>query len=303
MGSAWDTGGGVSVPDVRIVTDSTAYLPQGWISEHGIELVSLSVNEDGRRPERELDMDWAAFYSRMRDSRVLPKSSQPVPEELIDVFEAAATRGAQVCAVFLSSGLSGTLSGAGTARADVLSRHPDAVIELVDSQTTSAPLAYIVRKAAVRAAEGGDAAQCAETARRAALCARWLVMPAGLENLRKGGRIGGAAALVGSALQILPILTVENGSVELLKRVRTRRRQLEEAVAFFRDETASAGSDSVAVLQIEESAERDEVVRRVTEVCGRQPDLLDVGPVVGLHVGPAVGIAYLTERPIHEVAA
>jgi DegV family protein with EDD domain len=289
------------VPDVCIVTDSTAYLPSEWLSRYGIEVVSLWVNEEGRESERELDMDATAFYARMRKARTLPKSSQPVPGEFVDAFEGAVRSGRQVCGVFLSSGLSGTLAGAETARADVLTRHPDAVIELVDSQTGSAPLAYLVRKAAERAGEGADAARCAEAARQAALRSRWLIMPDALENLRKGGRIGGASALVGSALQILPILTVEEGKVELLKRVRTRRRQLDEAVAYFAEETERAGLDSVAVLQIEDSAERDELARRVTQVCGRQPDLFDVGPVIGLHVGPGVGIAYLTEKPIHEV--
>jgi DegV family protein with EDD domain len=287
------------VPDVRIVTDSTAYLPDEWVSRYGVAVVSLSVNEDGRPSERELDMDAAAFYARMRDARTLPKSSQPVPGEFAAAFEDAVAAGSQVCGVFLSSGLSGTFEGARTACADVLTRYPDAVIEVVDSQTGSAPLAYIVRKVAERAAEGADAAQCAQAARAAALCARWLIMPDALENLRKGGRIGGASALVGSALQILPIITVEKGKVELLRRVRTRRRQLDEALEYFRGEIGRAGLDCVAVLQIEESEERDELARRVAEVCGRQPDLFDVGPVIGLHVGPGVGIAYLTEKPIH----
>ena len=291
------------MPDVCVVTDSTAYLPPEWLARYGVAVVSLSVNEEGRGSERELDMDPAAFYSRMRGARTLPKSSQPTPGEFVQAFEGAVRSGRQVCGVFLSSGLSGTLAGAETARAEVLGRYPDAVIELVDSQTGSAPLAYIVRKAAERAAEGADAARCAQAAREAALCARWLIMPDALENLRKGGRIGGASALLGSALQILPILTVEEGKVELLKRVRTRRRQLDEAVEYFREEIDRAGLDCVAVLQIEESGERDELVRRVVQVCGRQPDLFDVGPVIGLHVGPGVGIAYLTEQPIHGVTA
>jgi DegV family protein with EDD domain len=291
------------VPDVCIVTDSTAYLPPEWLSRYGVAVVSLSVNEEGRESERELDMDVAAFFARMRSARALPKSSQPTPAEFVDAFEGAVRAGRQVCGVFLSSGLSGTLAGAETARTDVLTRYPGAVIELVDSQTGSAPLAYIVRKAAECGAEGADAAQCARVAREAALRARWLIMPDALENLRKGGRIGGASALVGSALQILPILTVEQGKVEVLKRVRTRHRQLDEAVDYFREETGRAGLDSVAVLQIEESAERDALARRVSEIAGRQPDLFDVGPVIGLHVGPGVGIAYLTEQPIHGVTA
>ncbi len=291
------------MPSVRIITDSTAYVPPAWREEYGIRVVSLGITERGRDPERELDMDWSPFFGRIRAAEELPKTSQPAPAEFVDAFTRAVEAGEEVCGVFLSSGMSGTFAGAQSARDLVLADHPDAVIELVDSQTTSAPLAYLARRAAVEAAEGGGAVACAAVARRAALCARWLVMPVNLENLRKGGRIGGAAALVGSALQILPIITVEKGVVELLKRVRTRRKQLEEAVRFFADETARRGVVEVAVLQIEEAEERDQLVAAVRDTAGVEPDLLDVGPVVGLHVGPAVGITYLTREPIHEAPA
>ncbi len=294
---------GRHVPGVRIVTDSTAYVPDAWRERYGIEVVSLGITEGDLHAQREVDMDWAAFYERMRASSELPKSSQPPPADFLEVFERAAASGEAVCGVFISSGMSGTFSGAESARETVLAAHPDAVIELVDSKTTSAALAYLVRRAADKALEGADAAACAQAAREGVRCARWLVMPDSLDNLYKGGRLSGAAALVGSALQILPIITVDEGIVVALKRIRTRRRQIDEAVAFFAGEIARHGLAELAVLQIEEASERDALAARVAEIAGKEPDLFDVGPVVGLHVGPGIGIAYLTREPIEGAAS
>ena len=282
---------------VRIVTDSVSYLPTDVVERYGIRMASLTVVEEGRS-EREMDMDWSAFYERLAKMPSLPTSSQPAPAEFVEIFTQAVDAGEQVCGVFLSTGLSGTFGSAETARTIVLADRPDAIIEIVDSRFLAMMLGFIVIAAAETAEAGGDAAACAETARDMTHRGRWLVMPTGLENLRKGGRIGGASAMVGSALQILPLLTVQKGKVELLKRVRTRRKLLAAAVAFFAEETSRLGLVECCVQHIELPVEAEDVADMVAEVVGYRPRIYPVGPVVGLHVGSATGIAYVTREPI-----
>ena len=282
---------------VRIVTDSVAYLPRDVVERRGIRVASLSVVEDGRS-EREMDMDWPAFYRRLDRMPALPTSSQPPPAEFVEIFAAAVEAGEEVCGVFLSTGMSGTFASATTARELVVADHPDAVIELVDSRFLAMMLGFIVLAAAETAEAGGDAGACAAAARDMTHRGRWLVMPTGLENLRKGGRMGGASAMVGSALQILPLLTVRKGRVELLRRVRTRRRLLAEAVAFFAEETERLGLVECCVQHIELPGEAEDLADMVEKVVGYRPRIYPVGPVVGLHVGPGTGIAYVTREPI-----
>ena len=282
---------------VRIVTDSTCYLPDEAVRRYGISLVSLSVTEDGMT-QRELDMDWPAFYDRLDKRPTLPTTSQPPPSEIVAAFEGAVVAGEQVCGVFLSSWMSGTFEGAMSARADVLERHPEAVIEVVDALTTGMVLGFVVERAALAAEGGADASACAQAASRWAACGRWLIAPLALENLRKGGRIGGAAAVIGSALKIMPLITVESGRVELLRRVRTRARLLDEMIALFADETSRLGLSDVCVQQIEAPDEAAVVAERIAAVTCTRPAIMAVGPVVGLHVGPATGLAYLTLEPI-----
>jgi DegV family protein with EDD domain len=286
------------VSGVRIVTDSTAYLPPRWAPDLGVDVVSLSVTEPDGTTAREVDLDWSRFYARMDASPVLPTSSQPPPGEFEEVFEAAAARGEDVVGVFISSRLSGTCSGARTAAEMVVARHPGMRIETVDSRTLAMALALIVRKAALEARRGATADEVAAVAREAARRARWLVLPTGLDNLRKGGRIGGAAALLGTALRITPIITIQDGAVELLAKVRTRHKALTEAIELFSEETGRLGLDEVAVQHIEEPEEARTVVDMLAECCSVRPEIYPVGPVVGVHVGPGVGIAYLTARPI-----
>lgn len=283
---------------VRVVTDSTAYLPAAWVDELGIEVVSLTVTESDGRSEREIDMDWPAFYARMDASRKLPTSSQPAPAEFVEVFTRAAQAGEALVGIFISSKLSGTIEGARAAAGMVRETYPEAVFEFVDSRTLAMALAFVVRKAAEAARDGGSASEVAAIAREASRRARWIVLLTGLDHLRKGGRIGGAAALVGSALQINPIITVVDGSVEVLKKVRTRRRALAEAVELFCEETARLGLDEIAIQEIKEPGEAADVITMLAGCCDARPEVYPVGPVIGLHVGPGIGIAYLTERPI-----
>jgi hypothetical protein len=140
-----------------------------------------------------------------------------------------------------------------------------------------------------------------EAARRVVARSRFLFVPATLEYLRKGGRIGGASALLGSVLQIRPILTVIDGKTEVLRRVRTSERARREIVAQFAADVEEKGLAEVAVHHIEAPELAEEVASAVEEVAGRRVDRVPIGPVIGLHVGPGtVGLVYVSEQEMHK---
>ena len=234
---------------VSVVTDSVAPIPADLLAEYGIEVVSLYIN-DGEVNERELDMDVAAFYGRLADMDTLPTSSQPSIEEILSAFRRMLTRGSDVVGVFISEKMSGTLQSGRLAAEMVRDEFPSARIELVDSGSNSLEEGFGASAAAKAALAGETAERCVAAARETLSRTRYLFTPHTLEYLRRGGRIGGASALIGGLLQIKPILTVENGAVETFSKVRTQSRALAEITAKFAADIAAYGLAQVIVHYI-----------------------------------------------------
>jgi DegV family protein with EDD domain len=281
---------------VSVVTDSVASIPADIIAATGLDVVSLYIN-DGETNQRELDMDVADFYDRLADMRSLPTSSQPSVDELLSAFRRAIEAGNDVVGVFISEKMSGTLQTARLA-ADLTHRDfPEAQIELIDSGSNSMEEGFGAI-AAARAALAGEAIErCASVARTTLARTRYLFTPHTLEYLRRGGRIAGASALIGGLLQIKPILTVEGGQVETFAKVRTQSRALAEITRQFADDVAAFGLAQVIVHYIVDRELAETYAREQIEpLAGRPVRVIPVSPVIGLHVGPAVGIVYETER-------
>lgn len=289
---------------VRIITDSTSYLPADEVQRYGITVVSLNVTFADGTTMRELDMDDAWFYQRLNETREVPTSSQPSVAELAQAFRTAIDAGDQVVGVFISSDMSGTYETAIMARTMVAEEHPDAVIEIVDSRSNSMQLGMAALQAARAAEAGEDAKGAAAAARDATTHTRFLFVPHDLEYLKRGGRIGGASALLGALLQVRPILTVENGIVDVFGRVRTKRRAMTTIADAFAAEVKRAGLEEVAVHHIDDEPEGREFAALLEDVAGTNVRLVPIGPVVGLHVGPGtVGLVYRTREPVLPLGA
>ncbi|MDT8434924.1 MAG: DegV family protein [Anaerosomatales bacterium] len=284
---------------VRIVTDSTSYLPPANRERYGIAVVTLSVNFGSESyPEEGLDSGW--FYRRMATEAEVPTSSQPSIADLAGAFEAIVAAGDEACGVFISSEMSGTFSTAELARNLVLETRPDARIELVDSRSNCMQLGLAALEAA-RAADGGASlAEVAEAARATTRRTRFLFVPHTLDYLRKGGRIGGASALLGSLLQIRPILTVADGKTDVFGKVRTKKRALAEITkAVVEDGRRAGGLAEVIVHHIDDEPEGRELVDLLVEATGHEVPLHPIGAVIGLHVGPGtVGVVYRTNQDL-----
>jgi DegV family protein with EDD domain len=268
---------------VAVVTDSTTYLPPRLVERWGIEQVSLYVGWAGdHRPEHEYDLD--QFYARLRESDDLPSTSQPSVGDFLAVYEPLAEAGRDIVSIHIASGLSGTYESALEAARVIADKGLRGQVEVVDGQTGAGPLGCLVLAAAEAAAAGHSQREVADTvARTRDGLAMWFCLDT-LEYLRKGGRIGGAQALVGSALRIKPILTF-GSEIAPVGKVRTKKRAMERMVAYL-GELHERGASGWIVQHAQLPADAATLVAAGEETFGSEPIFCtQVGAVLGAHLG------------------
>ncbi len=270
---------------VAIVSDTCHYLPAELVAEHGIHQVSLYVHWKGETQRESEIADYDAYYRRLGSTEELPTTSQPSIGDFLSVYEPILDAGDDIVSIHLAGGMSGTVRSAEQAR-EQLGNSAERV-HVIDSASACGGQGLVVLAAAAAAREGADAAAVADRARRAREGLKmWFAIDT-LEYLRKGGRIGGAQAWLGSALKIKPILTVES-EITPIERVRTSRRAFERMVDLLRSR-AQDGADAWMVQHIQAPAEAAELARRGTEIFGHEPLVVSqIGPVIGTHVGPGL---------------
>ncbi len=272
---------------VAVVTDSTHYLPPELVAARGLHEVSLYVKL-GDTLQRESDMtDLAGFWERMRSGSDLPTTSQPSVGDFIACYEPLLEDGRDIVSIHLSAGISGTYDSALQARAQLAERGFDERIVVLDSRTVCGGTGMQLLAATARAQAGAGLHEVADHARAARASLRiWFALDT-LEYLRRGGRIGGAQAWLGSALKIKPILSLES-QIEPVERVRTRGRAFERMVQYMR-ELHDAGADAWCIQHIEAAGDAQRLAERGREIFGCEPLFLSaVGPVIGAHAGPGM---------------
>lgn len=283
--------GGVPM-SIKVVTDSTSYIPEELLKKYDISVISLNVIINDKSV-RELDLSNAYFYQEMAQCKDLPTSSQPIPEEMMSVFEKHISQGHSVLGLFLSSEMSGTFSSAHMIKDILLERYPDAEITLIDSRSNCMQMGYAAIEAAKAAAAGKDMAQVIEVADFVIANSRFVFTPDTLDYLKKGGRIGGASALLGNLLQIKPILTVTDGKTAILTKVRTKKKAVSTIVDTLFADYQPEEIGGVIVHHINCESEGRALALALEEKLSMPVMLQSIGPVIGLHVGPgSIGIAY-----------
>ena len=271
---------------VAIVTDSCHYLPPELAQEQGIHQVNLYVHwPEGAQRESEIS-DYDAYYRRLGADDVLPTTSQPSIGDFLAVYEPLLESFDEIVSVHLAGGMSGTVRAAEQARDQLGDRA--GLVHVVDSATACGGEGLVVLAAVAAARGGADGATVAEHAREARSSLKMWFSIDTLEYLRRGGRIAGAQAWLGSALRIKPILTVES-EITPVERVRTSRRAFERMVDLLKDR-ADAGADAWMVQHIQAPREAEELAARGTELFGGVPPrvISEIGPVIGTHVGPGL---------------
>lgn len=272
---------------VHIVTDSSCDLPQDVVDAHGITVVPLSIRfGDVELTDRE-ELSAADFYARMDSFDGLPETAAPSPGAFETAFRARADADAVVC-VNLSSSLSATMASAQNAARAV---EGDLDVRVVDSKSITAGLGTLVIMAAEAAAAGASADEVVAVVEQNRTRGRIYGGLDTLENLRKGGRIGGAQAMLGTLLSIKPVIDISTGVVEEAGKVRTRKKQM----LFLRDRMTESGAIERLVVCDGGAPDAEEFADVIAEVVPRDSfTRATIGPVIGAHGGPRmVGLAWL----------
>ncbi len=285
---------------VAVVTDSTPYLPQSLIDRWQIHQVSLYVGWGGDlQPEHEYrDLD--AFYARLRESQQLPTTSQPSVGDFLDCYRPLLSSGRDVVSIHIAGGLSGTCESAREAARILAEQQQPGRVQVLDSQTGAGGLGCLVLLAAGAAEQGATLDAVAGSVHRArASLDIWFCLDM-LEYLRRGGRIGAAQALVGTALKIKPILTFGT-EIAPVGRVRTHRRALERMLAYLH-ELRDRGASEWIVQHAQAPADAEQLVAEGTALFGFAPLFCtEVGPVLGAHLGSGMLVGGMTTPPLEDL--
>ena len=267
---------------VAIVTDSTADLPQQLARQRGIRVVPLTLNFEGRSLLDGVDIRPSEFYRKLPNATTHPTTSQPSPGQFAEVYTELLAEHSEVVSIHISEKLSGTYASAVQA-----SEMTDpARVRVIDSQLASMSLGLLTLAASQMAAQGETAEAIVQRASAMRDRVQTFFSVATLEFLRRGGRIGRASALLGSVLQVKPVLCIRDGLVTPLERVRTFDRALNRIVELSREVDSGKG---LCVIVGHGDAEADaERVARELEPVAETLMIQPLGPVVGAHAGPGV---------------
>jgi DegV family protein with EDD domain len=274
--------------DIAIVTDSTCDIPPELLSTYGIATVPLYVLWGDDQLRDGVDIDQETFFSRLPDDPIHPKTSQPTPGDFVRVIEKQEAR--EVLIITLSKALSGTHESACQAREEV-----DVPVRVVDSCSLSMGLGWQVLAAARAREEGGDIEAMIAAADGVREKTSVFLTLDTLEYLHRGGRIGTVAKFLGSVVQLKPLLSVDHdeGVLEPVERIRTRRRALQRVVEATFSRVDPNQPTHAAVLHGAAPEDARALLHEVLKRCERVETVVSaITPVLGVHGGPGtVGIA------------
>jgi DegV family protein with EDD domain len=273
-----------------VFTDSTANIPSMLIAQHDIHVVPLSlvwgkdIYRDG------IDITSADLYARLKTAKEMPSTSQVSPEEFERAFAPLVEAGDSILGIFISGALSGTVESARKAK----SSFPKANIEILDSRCTVMALGFAVLAAARAASSGEEFQEVAAIAQRAISCCGVVFVVDTLDYLYRGGRIGGAQHLIGTALNMKPLLEVRDGRVEAVERIRTKAKAKERLLEILRERIGDRTPLRLSPLHVDAESEGQELLAAVqSQFQPVECFLSEASPIIGIHAGPGtIGVAY-----------
>ncbi len=280
---------------VAIVTDSTAYFPKQMLRGLPVYSLPLHVLWGENNYLDGVDITPTEFYQRLQTTKVMPTTSQVTPGAFIGLYSKLIDEGYDILSVHISSKLSGTLDSASQAKDQL----PGARIALADSETTAMAMGFIALAAARAAVEGATLEECAELVEQAKAKTEVYFAVSTLEFLRRGGRIGGAAAFLGTALDLKPILALQDGKVEAIEKVRTMSKAIDRLQDIVVKRTNGARPIRLAALHANAPKEAAQLLERVRGLFNvsdvADAVITEVSPVLGTHAGPGtVGIVFMS---------
>jgi len=276
-----------------VVTDSSAYIPEEALGGLSIPVIPVWLIWGDERFRDGVDIDPPTFYRRLQESEVLPTTSQPSAGECEQFFRQVGAEADTIVGVFLTSKLSGTVASAQLAKAQL----PELDIRIVDSLSVSMGLGFIVMAAARAAAAGKSPNDVVAAAEEMRDKVHLLFVVDTLEYLHRGGRIGGAKWLLGTALSIKPLLHFVDGTIEPLAQVRTKRKAIARMLEVAEERLGGKRMAEASVVDANSPDEADAVAEQVKERFGIPTVYRTVlSPAIGTHGGPGtVVIAFYAE--------
>ncbi len=274
---------------VAIVTDSSAYLPEILTGDLAIHVIPLVILVGDKNYKDGVDIQPDAFYTLMKSSTAVPTTSQPAPLDFINLYKPLLEKGFEILSIHISSKLSGTVDSAIQAKNTLVTDK----IEVFDSCTTSMALGFQVLAAAKIASKGGSLQECLKTVQEARDKTGVYFIVANLEYLRRGGRIGGAAALLGTVLDLKPILELREGKIEASEKVRTMSKAIDRMLDMFEKKIQEKGTPIRISALYSDNPEParillDRAKQRFGKLEIKDAVMTPVSPAIGCHVGPGV---------------
>lgn len=267
---------------IAIVTDSTAYLREEVKKKHDIYTIPLQVIIEEKAYREEIDLLTTEFYQKMQSLEALPTTSQPSLGAFIELFERLTKDYDEIITIHLSSGISGTYQTALTASQSVA----DVNVFVVDSEISCAPQGYYSVEAAKMAAAGESVDAIIARIEQLKKATRAYFVVDDLRHLERGGRLSGAQALVGSLLQIKPILHFEDKKIVPFEKVRTAKRALQRVLSLFEEDAKTKENIRATVIHANRPEKAEEIKNELQE---KYPHVnIDVGyfgPVIATHLG------------------
>lgn len=282
---------------IKIISDSTAYINEEKQRELDINIIPMSVHFKDES-FRETEVDYNYFYNKIESTGCIPTSSQPSLGEIHETFRQIVARGDDVLGIFISSAMSGTWTTALKAKEMILHEFPEARIEIMDSYTNCMAMGLQVLAAARLAKAGESFKTVLEAAQQTRDRVRFYFVPETLEYLKKGGRIGTASALLGSLLNVRPILTVDmkKGMTHLLEKCRGTSRAIKRMLDLIEEDQQKYGVKEIIVHHINAPEKAHQLRDALAKRYSVPVSILSIGPVIGVHTGlGTVGFVYCTE--------
>ena len=273
----------------KIVTDINADLPASYLEEHEIEVMYLSYTIDQNTYSRGKELDYKEFYRLMREGK-MPTTSQVNPDEAKRVFLEAMKESSEILCLSLSSGLSGTYNSARIAAEEMLEEYPDLKIRVVDSKCASLGEGLFVHKAVTMRAEGKSMVETADWLEENISHFVHIFTVDDLNHLYRGGRVSKTAAVIGTMVNIKPILHVDDeGHLVPIGKVRGRKKSLHELVYYMEKKVGNylSNNDIIFISHGDCLEDANFVAECIKEKFGIDSFLIhNVGPTIGAHSGP-----------------
>jgi DegV family protein with EDD domain len=286
---------GEKVDKIALVTDSTAYIPAELLKTYGITVMPQILVWEEKTYRDGVDIQPNEFYARLKTAKAMPTTSQVPVADMQSAFQGLVDKGFEVIGVFISAKLSGTLQSAMQAR-ETLGSAGDK-IHLVDSNATAMAMGFPILATARAAEQGASVNECLSLTEEALKHAGVYFVVDTLEFLHRGGRIGGAARFIGSALNLKPILQLKDGRIEAHDRARTKSKALERVLELVGEQVKGKSKIRVSAFHANAEEEAVQLLQRAASEFGAIESILTtVSPVVGVHAGPGtVALAYMTD--------